>query len=87
MPEREERDFARDKRRGQAARRLLDDELFQEVVRTTRAEMYQEFHVSDTAEQREKIHATLRGMDRFLRGFEAIENAGTVAARELARGL
>lgn len=71
--------------RGERAQRLIEDELFQEVITHVRDELLKEWEVTKPEEQerREDAHRQIRLLKKLLAGFQRIASDGKVAANDL----
>jgi hypothetical protein len=68
---------------GDRIHELLDDSVFQEILKGAENECYDEWVAADTPEKREQIFAELKGAQRFLKRMRAaVDNAHLIRHRQ-----
>ena len=68
---------------GERLKEILTDPIFEEVMRFVNDEVFNEWHNSDSLEEREGLYAEIKGAERFLtRVRAAIDNAHLIRERQ-----
>ena len=76
---------AQRKARGERAQRLLEDDLFKDVIKHMRDELMAEWEKTKPEEdlRREDIHRSVRLLKKLLTGFATIANDGRIAGADM----
>lgn len=74
-----------DRRRGDAARLVLENEVFQEAFTDLEQAIFDEWKVTDDADARERLWLMLQMVPRFQSVFISAVSNGAVATKELQR--
>ena len=74
-----------DRRRGDAARLVLENEVFQEAFADLEQAIFEEWKVSDDVDVRESLWLMLQIVPRFQSVFISAVSNGAVASKELQR--
>lgn len=74
-----------DRRRGDAARLVLENEVFQEAFTDLEQAIFDEWKVTDDADARESLWLMLQMVPRFQSVFISAVSNGAVATKELQR--
>ena len=70
--------------KGLRAKQILEDDIFQEVVKSTRQGLKPQWHLTDynATSERENLYMQSKGLDEVVRGLRSIVDAWTVQERK-----
>ena len=67
--------------RGERARQILHDEMFQEAIKFIKEDNYKQFLRSTDSEDRDEIWRQQQAIDSFLHRLESVLKTGQMAAK------
>ena len=70
--------------KGLRAKQILEDDIFQEVVQSTRQGLMAQWHLTDynATSERENLYMQSKGLDEVVRGLRSIVDAWTMHDRK-----
>jgi len=70
--------------KGSRAKQILEDDIFQEVVQSTRQGLMAQWHLTDynATSERENLYMQSKGLDEVVRGLRSIVDAWTMHDRK-----